>query len=930
MINLEKLKNIINQVFDGKNLSQNRRLPGFDFHSMSDLLFYRSFDSQKEIFINDNSLGFILEGNLLIGANDGVVEAISGIFTDGIPEGCTVQFINWASPKIGDFFDSWRHSRDLQGGVYQKLADERIKFFKNANHKSLFDSSPYTLKNFRLIIAVSMPFRKKKGRGFIEEIFPFWNKSEDSSIDEVTKELYSFREKFKTALNTAGIDSRNMNPQGLINFLDEIINFNTSPWKEKIPYDNLQSINRQIVDLENSLHVENDQLTLYADNIEKKTQVRSFSVKNFPNSWAQWQCRDLIGDFFQDLRRMEYPFLTFFSVTLPKGSEKLLEHARAKNFNATRLASSEMAKFIPEMKRSAQEWQFVNEKLNAGQKILKVTYQILVFAPETKINEAEQTIKSIYKACGWNIVRDKYLQLPSFLTVLPFSLSEGFFEDLEKLGRTKTMVSWTVANLAPLQGEWHGMNSPCMMLYGRRGQPFFWDPFANDEGNFNAIVVGRSGSGKSVFMQELVTSARGKNGIVYVIDDGRSFMNSCRLQGGEYIEFSDKAESPIIINPFSVVNPETMKKSPEYKTEVIGLITAIICQMCEGDPTKKDLKKLDPIQIRMIGKAIGYIWEKHGPDASITTVAEHFKNYNDADDPKGKERGRDLATLMEPFTKDGVYGRFFEGKSSIKLSNPFMVFETAELKNKKELQSIVVMFLTFMISEKMYFGDRKSQITLVIDEAWDLLHGEGSSVVMEGIARRARKYGANLILGTQSINDFYKTPATIAVIENSDWSILLSQKAESISMLESSGKIALKEKPELKEALLSLRKVEGQFSEAIIYGPKGWAIGRLILDKYSLSLYSSTASDWSRINELKAKGYELAEALAQLANEKTKSLKQKLLNPADYRLIMDMTKKQEDRISYEDAFEIVVERKIQMNFPIAYQEIYSQETRRLQ
>jgi conjugal transfer ATP-binding protein TraC len=930
MINLEKLKNIINQVFDGKNLSQNRSLPGFDFHSMSDLLFYRSFDSQKEIFINDNSLGFILEGNLLIGANDGVIEAISGIFTDGIPEGCTVQFINWASPKVGDFFDSWRHSRDIQGGVYQKLADERIKFFKNANHKSLFDSSPYTLKNFRLIIAVSMPFRKKKGRGFIEEIFPFWNKSEESSIDEVTKELYSFREKFKTALNTAGIDSRNMNPEGLINFLDEIINFNTSPWKEKIPYDNLQSINRQIVDLENSLHVENDQLTLYADNIEKKTQVRSFSIRNFPNTWAQWQCRDLIGDFFQDLRRMEYPFLTFFSVTLPKGSEKLLEHARAKNFNATRLSSSEMARFIPEMKRSAQEWQFVNEKLNAGQKILKATYQVLVFAPEAKINEAEQTIKSIYKACGWNIARDKYLQLPSFLTVLPFSLSEGFFEDLEKLGRTKTMVSWTVANLAPLQGEWHGMNSPCMMLYGRRGQPFFWDPFANDEGNFNAIVVGRSGSGKSVFMQELVTSARGKNGIVYVIDDGRSFMNSCRLQGGEYIEFSDKAESPIIINPFSVVNPETMKKSPEYKTEVMGLITAIICQMCEGDPTKKDLKKLDPIQIRMIGKAIGYIWEKHGPDASITTVADHFKNYNDLDDPKGKERGRDLATLMEPFTKDGVYGRFFEGKSSIKLSNPFMVFETAELKNKKELQSIVVMFLTFMISEKMYFGDRKSQITLVIDEAWDLLHGEGSSVVMEGIARRARKYGANLVLGTQSINDFYKTPATIAVIENSDWSILLSQKAESISMLESSGKIALKEKPELKEALLSLRKVEGQFSEAIIYGPKGWAIGRLILDKYSLSLYSSTASDWSRINELKGQGYELAEALAQLANEKTKSSKLKLLNPADYRLVIDMTKKEEDRISYEDAFEMVVEKKIQMNFPIAYQEIYSQETMRLQ
>jgi conjugal transfer ATP-binding protein TraC len=917
MINFDQIKNLINQTFDGKNLSQNRLHPGFDFVSISDLLVYRTFDDKKELFFNDNSIGFVLEGNLLIGANDGVVEAISGIFTDGIPEGCSVQFLNWASPQIGDLFDSWRKHRDFQGGVYQNLADERIKFFKKANHKSLFDSSPYTLKNFRLVIAVSMPFRKKNGKGFIEGIpgLSSWSKSEESSISGITKELYSFREKFKTALNTAGIDSKNLGPEGLINFLNEIINFGISPWRERLPYDKLQPINRQIIDPENSLLVEHDQLTFYADNSNKKTQVRSFSVRNFPNSWAQWQCRDLIGDFFQDLRRMEYPFLTYFSVTLPKDAEKLVEHAKAKNFNATRLSNSEMARFIPEMKKSAQEWQFVNEKLNSGQKILKGIYQILVFAPEEKINEAEQTIKSIYKASGWNIVRDKYLQLPSFLTMLPFSLSEGFFEDLEKLGRTKTMVSWTVANLAPLQGEWHGMASPCMMLYGRRGQPFFWDPFANDEGNFNAIVVGRSGSGKSVFMQELVTSVRGKNGIVYVIDDGRSFMNSCRLQEGEFIEFSDKAETPIIINPFSVVNPETMKKSPEYKTEVIRLITAIICQMSEGDPTKKDLKKLDQIQMRLIEKSVGEIWERDGTSASITTVRDYFKNHNDL-------RAKDLATLMEPFTKEGVYGRFFEGTSTIKLSNPFMVFETAELKNKKELQSIVVMFLMFMISEKMYFGDRKSQITLVIDEAWDLLHGEGSSIFIEGLARRARKYGGNLILGTQSVNDFYKTPATIAAIENSDWSILLSQKPESISMLESSGKIALKEKPELKEALLSLRKVEGQFSEAVIYGPKGWAIGRLILDKYSLSLYSSTADDWSRINELKSKGYQLAEALAQLAEEKSKNKTPKLLNSSDYRKVIDMTKNQDDRINYEDAFEMVIEQKIRSYFPGSYEEIY--------
>lgn len=913
MIDLSKIYNLINDHLGGKNFSQNNKKPQFNFDQISSFLPYQWYDEESQVFINNNSIGFILEGNPIVGANDGVIESLSGIFTDGILEGCSIQFINWSSPKIGSFFDSWQKYRKEQGGVYKKLAEERIKFFSKANHQSIFDSSFYTIKNFRLIIAVSISVNNDKCNSILNLLKT--KKSTDDLII-ITRELSGFRDKLKTALTTAGIDCFIYKPQELINLLDEIINFNLNAWQSQNIYDPLQNINQQIVDRENSLGHFKDNIILYQDCEEKKISVRAFSVKNFPVKWAQYQNRDLIGDYFQDLRRMEYPFLTFFSITLPKNSEKLIDNARTKNFNATRLSNSEMARFIPEMKKSAVEWQFVNEKINSGQKILKGIYQILVFAPEHKINEAEQTLKSIYKACGWTIVRDRYLQLPSFLSALPFNLSEGYFEDLEKLGKTKTMVSWTAANLAPIQGEWRGMKSPCMILYGRRGQVFFWDPFANDEGNFNAIVVGKSGSGKSVFMQDLVTSTRGKNGIVYVIDDGRSFMNSCRLQSGEFIEFSDKAEDEIIINPFSVINPETMEKSAEYKTEVIRLITAIICQMCEGDPTKKDAKKLDQIQNRLIEKAVCEIWDKNGTNSSITTVMNYFSDHQD-------QRARDLATLMEPFTKNGVFGRFFEGKSNIRLSNHFMVFETAELKNKKELQSIVVMFLMFLISENMYFGDRKHQITLVIDEAWDLLHGEGSSIFIEGLARRARKYGGNLILGTQSVNDFYKTPATIAAFENSDWVILLSQKKESIDMLASTKKISMDNDPALKEALTSLKKVEGQYSEAVIYGPKGWAIARLILDKYSLSLYSSKADDWAKINKLKNSGYTLEDSLAVLAEDKSKNKTTRVFDANDYRKIIDITRNSDQPISFEDALEKILEEKIRNNFPHSYSQIYS-------
>jgi len=906
MINFEFLQNKISDFLGDSSSMRKKSDAKMNFQIISDLLPYRVYDDKKRIFINDGSVGFLMESTTLIGADENTVKTISGIFSDALPVGCSVQFINFASPKIGHILDVWKEPRVKQGGIYAKLAEKRVQYFKNANENSLFSSSPYTLKDFRLIICVSLGTKNEKKGAIDNVVRSLSGQSQGDSLQQTISNLIAFRQKFQKALETIGVVSNEMTPADLISFLDCILNFDFAPHAKKINYDALQSINQQIVDSGNVLKCSPNELEFFADNQSKKFHARCFSVKNFPSHFAQWQCRDLIGDYFQDLRRMDSPFLTSFSVTLPSNEESLRSKAKQKSFNATRLADSEISKFVPEIKESAKEWQFVNQKVNEGERLLKSVYQAIIFAKEDKIDSAEQTLKSIYKTSGFDLVRDSYVVLPCFLAALPFLQSEGLFYDLERLGRAKTMVSWSVANLAPLQGEWRGMNSPCMILYGRRGQPLFWNPFANKDGNYNTAVIGKSGSGKSVFMQDLVTSLRGFCAKVFVIDDGRSFMNSCRLQNGEFIEFSDKAQ--ICLNPFSVVDAKIMEERLEYKGEVIGLIKAMVKQMCEG---QAGTEKISMIQDRYIEEAVQYAWQRKKTDASISDVRNYFKQHKD-------DRAKDLAILVQPFAKDeeekkeGVYSRFFEGKSSIKLDNPFMVFELAELKNKKDFQSIVLMFLMFLVSEAMYFGDRKTPISLLIDEAWDLLHGEGSKAFIEGLARRARKYCGNIITGTQSVNDYYKTSATIAAFENTDWIILLAQKKESIEQLEKSGRIVMDEA--LKEALNSLRMVDHQYSECIIYGPRGWAIGRLILDPYSIALYSSKAQDWARINDLRGEGYSLEDALERIAEEKSNNKTKKFFTYQDYKKITALTKETEHfPYCLEDALEEVVREKLEKN-----------------
>ena len=378
----------------------------------------------------------------------------------------------------------------------------------------------------------------------------------------------------------------------------------------------------------------------------------------------------------------------------------------------------------------------------------------------------------------------------------------------------------------------------------------FWDPFEHPN-NYNIAVVGTSGSGKSVFMQELVSSLKGAGGNVIVVDDGRSFMNSCILQGGRFVEFSH--ESNICLNPFSIMREEVFERNAEYKNEALQLINLIIRQACRSVEITSDVEN------GFLRDAITAIWDKYKRKATISHVSAWLNEHKD-------RRARDLGMMLRPFTASGTYARFFEGEADISLDNPFFTFEFDRIKDKPELQRIVLMIVIFLVTEKMFHGDRKQTTSLVIDEAWSLLHGNSFAAFIEGIARRARKYNGQLITGTQSIDDYYKDPASMAAIQNTSWFCLLAQNKESVEAMKKSGRVMLD--AEMEKALASLKMVDRQYSEIMIYGTGvGWAIGRLVLDPYSIVLYSSKGRDFSRVQELKAKGHALEEAIEMVAKD---------------------------------------------------------------
>jgi conjugal transfer ATP-binding protein TraC len=345
-------------------------------------------------------------------------------------------------------------------------------------------------------------------------------------------------------------------------------------------------------------------------------------------------------------------------------------------------------------------------------------------------------------------------------------------------------------------------------------------------------------------MQELMTSTLGQGGRVFVLDVGRSFEKTCLLLQGQFIEFTTKI--PLSLNPFSSLKGQDVDEVEDS----LSMLKSILCTMAAPN------LGVDDLEASYLEQAMRETWRQFQEQTTITKIAKWLSDHSD-------KKANELGVMLYPYTETGVYGRFFVGEATVDFHKPLVVLELEELKERKDLQSVIVQMVVVHITNQMFLGDRQTPFMIVFDEAWDMLRGSKSGVFVETLARRLRKYNGSLVVGTQSVNDFYQSPGAQAAYENSDWLCLLSQKPESINSLKENQRVNMNNLME--ETLKSVHTKGGEYAECMIYGPHGYAVTRLVLDQFSKILYSTKASEYAAVKRLVDQGWSMEAAVEKIA-----------------------------------------------------------------
>ena len=308
--------------------------------------------------------------------------------------------------------------------------------------------------------------------------------------------------------------------------------------------------------------------------------------------------------------------------------------------------------------------------------------------------------------------------------------------------------------------------------------PIFFDPFVtnNERPSHNLAVVASTGSGKSFTVKKMIINEFARGTKIFIIDAENEYKNLVLENGGEYIDLYSRKGG--MINPLQIRyipsdDNKELKETDCPLAKHLGFLEAFFKTAFE-DITEKELIMLLAVVESLYNKkgiykntSINTLETLKPEDYPIfSELYEYLPEYKKSLDSEEKRKLIvQLEIILSRFLT-GTDAYLFDGYTDIDLSNDLISFNLQELLysgNQRLINTQTLNLLTYLnnsiVSNKIKnekLGNKHKHISIIVDEFHLFIDEENNEVIKNfgQLARRVRKYFANMIVCTQSIKDF--------------------------------------------------------------------------------------------------------------------------------------------------------------------------------
>ncbi len=355
------------------------------------------------------------------------------------------------------------------------------------------------------------------------------------------------------------------------------------------------------------------------------------------------------------------------------------------------------------------------------------------------------------------------------------------------------------------------------------GLPILYDNFSSKLTNYNMVIFGKSGAGKSVTIKTITARSAVLMGIESLaLDAEGEYGIVAEALGGVNVTLSPNSKT--VINLFDI-EPETVKDeitgkertvlSVENKVEDVtnGLLT-----MARGSTRSQEVNELTK---QIISEAVAeeyaalgitnnieslYTRDNKGGKIDISdnylgrtkkempTIGSWFKRIcrkaEENENPDYRFHYSYLVKVMKQYVRE-YQGQmaYFDGQSTFELLDgvPFINIDISQLEERFARPLAQQIMLSWVwekyVKKNSEDKTKAAKKRVLVDEAWMLLPYPEAVDFLNTMARRARKRNVSLAVISQKFQDFYEKQEVQAVLTSSETKLFLAQDKSEIQYL---------------------------------------------------------------------------------------------------------------------------------------------------
>jgi len=627
----------------------------------------------------------------------------------------------------GLYLDSFRGEISLEGSVFNEVAPEVAKVFESYRESSL--GNFYASEHFLTICFNPYSMKSK----FSDMLF-YKDKDKTTKDEREKRDFYRALDVFVN--RTIDIEKMLGDVFRVVKPLD---NDETMTFYHRCVSNTYHPVKTPFIPM--YLDVVLSDSTFIPDTITKLDDsfVHTLSINDFPSETDLGMISEIMST------NMNFHFsLRFLSISKDEARSKI-KALRKSHFQKRKglggaiheaITKEEVLLEDTEALAQAEDSSEALSLLTEGMSLGNVSGVFVVMDEVWEVGkDTIKKIKKILNAHGY-IAKEETLGNPlAFLGT--------FHGNVDYNPRSLLISTSNLSCLFPISGEWRGdfLNDHLKEVSGV-GHPHMLTRFGPNHFylNFNvgdvghALVVGPTGSGKSIFLAATALQFfRYPGAKVVFFDKDKSSENVCRNVGGLFLDVgSESCEHRL--NPFVDISDKSHQL----------WLSKYLCEYFRS-------------------KNLGLTPQD---EAEVFTALESMalSGLSDFNGFRSQVQQKVIRVALAPFVKsddkEGEYSRFFTSDDDDIGDVPWVTFELGSLMNMEES---IIKFVLGCLFQKVTRTFTGNPVMLIVDEAWLFLDNDFFAGMLKEWLKTLRKKNVYVVLATQEMADVNHTiSSTIA------------------------------------------------------------------------------------------------------------------------------------------------------------------------